>query len=434
LKIGGRNFENFSEDPVLTGELGASYIVGVQNEGIAATPKHFACNECELDRSKSNSIVSEKVLREMYLLPFQICMKKAAPLALMTSYNKVNGTYCSESTHLLQEVVRKEWGFPGLIMSDFRGTYSEVQPVLAGLNLETPGPSIHRGQKLLEHIKMGHVLEADIDANARYVIALAAKVGMDDEAAPEQAVRDDFVSSVIRETATEGVVLLKNQDSLLPISADTKIALFGAPASIPIIHGGGSPTVNAHYTVTPLEALKDTFKNIDYLYGVPIFRKIPSPQLGCMTTPTGEPGIDCQWFNGWTIGEDLIYHERLETMRTLVLENNIKGLNAKHCTRMTLYLTPKTTGRHSFGITANGETHLYVDREEVLSHPGYKDTLVEYIMEPGSKSYFTNHYAVIENLLKMNERKFVYCLFCLFRRYLLHGSEPLVEFAVSFEH
>lgn len=303
----------------------------------------------------------------------------------MTSYNKLNGTYCSESRWLIQEVLRKEWGFRGLPMSDFEGTYSEVDAVKAGLNLEMPGPSRLRADRMLKNVKAGLITESEIDENAKYVLELSEKVGMKYESASERAVREESIFIVARRVAEEGMVLLKNDNGTLPILKDTKmkIAVFGPPATEPVIHGGGSSSLAPHYIITPLEALRVTYENVEYRYGIPNFRKIPSASTELMKTATGEPGLDCFWYNGWTFGENQILHERLEKTRTLVIDPRIKNLESKHCTRMSYTLTPQSSGTHVFGITANGETRLYVNDAEVLYHSGFHDTKVEYIMQPG---------------------------------------------------
>jgi beta-glucosidase len=382
--LGGRTFESFSEDPVLSGELAASYVIGLQSENVAATPKHFVCNECETERNHSNSIVEEKALRELYLLPFQICIRKANPWALMTAYNKVNGEWCSENEFLLEKILRKEWNYAGCTISDFGGVYNSLLPVQRGLNLEMPGPSLYRGKKIIELLKEEKLSMADIDRNVCRVIELSRKVGMLDEDVQEVAIPDGAASLIARQAATEGLVLLKNKGGVLPLVPDKlmKIAVFGAPASSPIIHGGGSSSLASHYVVTPLDALKATYQNIQYCYGTPIFRKLPSASIDIMKTANGEPGVDCYWYNGWSFGENEILHERLDTTRTLVIDPRIKGLEGKHCTRMQCTLTPKSSGSHTFGITACGETHLYVDGIEIVSHPGFDHIQVEHIMQP----------------------------------------------------
>ena len=335
--------------------------------------------------TKAIPFVDEKTLRELYLLPFQICIRKSNPWALMTAYNKLNGTYCSENNWLIQQLLRKEWRFTGMLMSDFEGTYTEVESVKAGLNLEMPGPSRLRADKLIKNLETGLISRAEIDKNVRYVVELASKVRMADESAPERAVESKSISATARQVAEEGIVLFKNDNATLPIRRDTemKIAVFRAPATEPVIHGGGSSSLSPQYIITPLEGLRATYKNVEFRYGIPNFRKIPSAPINLMKTGAGAPGLDCFWYNWRNFGENELLHERLEKTRTLVIDPRIKGLESKHCTRMSYTLRPLTSGTHAFGITANGEARLYVDDKEILHHPGLKDTKVEYIMQPG---------------------------------------------------
>lgn len=303
----------------------------------------------------------------------------------MAAYNKLDGEPCTENSWLLTQLLRKEWGFEGLTMSDWDATYCQIAPITAGCNLEMPGPSIHRGAKLVENVKAGRLSMEDVDKNVKRVLKLAGKAGMEDESAPENVIVDPSIAATARQAAEEGIVLLKNKDNILPIPKDTsmKIAVFGAPAKTPIIHGGGSSSLAPHYIVTPLEALQRTYKNVEYRYDIPIFMKTPSPSVNLMKTAEGKPGIDCVWYNGWDFGSRQTCYEILDKIRTLVIDPRIPDLETKHCVRMTSTLTPSTSGTHTFGITSNGETHLFVNDVEVVSHPGFTDTKVEYRMEPG---------------------------------------------------
>ncbi|KAL4862362.1 glycoside hydrolase superfamily [Aspergillus spectabilis] len=346
--LGGRNFEAYSEDPTLSGVLGAGFVNGLQSEGVSACPKHFVANECETNRKTSNSMVDEKTLRELYAYSFQVLMKNATPWCIMTSYNLVNGVFMSENKELLQSLLCKEWGFQGTI------------PVLAGVALELPGPARFRWEKLLQVIKDGEIAQPQIDALVRYVATLAEKVGMKDEDAAEPDIQKTEPTSVLlRDIAAEGIVLLKNKQDLLPIAPARKprIAVFGSPAATPIIHGGGSASLTPAYVSTPLQALEEKYgkDNITYHPGVPILKKIPSPPTSIMTTISdGKPGVDCYWYNGWKIGENQIHHEVLESTRTLVIESSISELAPTHCSRMEFILKPTTSGTHTFGVTACG--------------------------------------------------------------------------------
>jgi len=210
----------------------------------------------------------------------------------MAAYNKLNNVSCPEDSWLLMQLLRKEWEFDGPVMSDWDAVYSQVPSIKAGCNLEIQGPSIHRGVELVENVKSGRVSIGEVDMNVGQVVELASRAGMTYESALEKVIVDP---SIALQAAGEGIVLLKNKDNILPIPKDTelKFAVFGAPAKVPIIHGGGSSSLSPHYVVCPLEALEKTYKNIQYRYGVPIFMKIPSPSADLMKTASGKPGIDC---------------------------------------------------------------------------------------------------------------------------------------------
>lgn len=374
---------------------------------MSACPKHFVANECETNRKTSNTIVDEKTLRELYAYAFQVLLKESTPWAIMTSYvdlkmatevqntnkdnryNLVNGAFMSENEELLQGLLRKEWGFQGAVVSDFEGVYSTVPSVMAGVALELPGPARFRGGHLLKAIQKRQIPESHIDNLVKDVIALSAKVGMKDETAIEKDIlKEESTATLVRDIAAEGIVLLKNDGNLLPLlpSKKPRIAVFGSPAANPIIHGGGSASLTSSYVISPLDALKERFgeENIHYHPGVPIFKKIPSAPISMMTVPsTGQPGVDCFWYNGWVVGENPVHHEILETTRTLVIESQISELQPKHCSRMSFILRPKTTGLHTFGVTACGKSILRVNGKVLLEHSGFDDCRVEYVMQPG---------------------------------------------------
>ncbi|KAL3484523.1 glycoside hydrolase superfamily [Aspergillus germanicus] len=342
-----------------------------------------------LGPTTSNSILDEKTLRELYAYAFQVLLKNSTPWCIMTSYNLVNGVFMSENKDLLQGLLRKEWGYQGAIVSDFEGVYSTVPSVLAGVALELPGPARFRGERLLQAVKDGQVPESQIDALIPDVITLASKVGMEDENLVEEDTKPtETTTALLRDIAAEGIVLVKNKDNILPIlpTKRPKIAVFGSPAATPIIHGGGSASLTPVYVSTPLEALEQKYgrENITYQPGVPIFKKIPSASISVMRAlSNGQPGVDCYWYNGWTIGENQIYHEVLESTRTLVIEPRISELEPTHCSRMAFILKPQTSGTHAFGVTACGKCVLRVDDEAILEHTGFTDVRVEYVMQPG---------------------------------------------------
>jgi beta-glucosidase len=257
--LNGRNFECYSEDPYLTAELAVAYIEGVQGEGIAATIKHFIANESEIERFTISSDVDERALREIYLPPFEAAVKKAGVRAVMSSYNKLNGTYTSEHHWLLTDVLREEWGFDGIVMSDWFGSHATEETINAGLDLEMPGPARDRGDKLVQAVKDGKVKPETVREAARRILALLEWVGAFEDASmpEEQAIDRPEHRDLIRKMGSEGTVLLKN-NGILPLSKDDagKVALLGPNAATARAMGGGSAQINAHYTISPVEGVR----------------------------------------------------------------------------------------------------------------------------------------------------------------------------------
>lgn len=254
----GRNFEAFSEDPLLTAKLAVAYIRGVQDQGVIATVKHLVGNETEFERYTSSSEIDERTLRELYLLPFEHAVKVAGVLALMTSYNRVNGTHVPDTPRLLRDIVRGEWGFKGFVMTDWFGLAKTVDAAHAGLDLEMPGPERAFGVELAEAIRSGLVEEAELDAKVRRMLTVFEEVGaLDDEPRDEQPVDRPEDREVTRRAASEAAVLLANR-GVLPLEAGVlhRVAVLGRNAEHPGIMGGGSATVLPHYLLSPLEALR----------------------------------------------------------------------------------------------------------------------------------------------------------------------------------
>ena len=258
----GRNFECYSEDPVLTRELAIAYVQGVQSEGVAATAKHFVGNESEFQRTTINSCVSEAVLRENYLLPFEGVVKEANIWALMTSYNKLNGTFTSEHSWLLRTLLRDQWQFDGVVMSDWFGSHTTADTVNAGLDLEMPGPTRDRGQKLVDAVEAGAVEPETVRQCALNVLRLIERTGVMNhfEERHEQAIDRPEHRVLNRRAASAGAVLLKN-NGILPLNKPTvkaSLAVIGPNSKTAQIMGGGSSQLNPHYSVTPWQGLVNT--------------------------------------------------------------------------------------------------------------------------------------------------------------------------------
>lgn len=249
--LGGRDFEYFSEDPELAGRLAAAYVRGIQSEGVAATPKHFAVNSQELRRMVSDSIIDERTLQEIYLTAFEIVVREAQPWALMSSYNLVNGVYAHENAHLLQEILRDQWGFDGAVISDWGGSNDAVEAVRTGGTIEMPSPGYESVRQIVAAVEAGELAVADVDARAAEVIDLVRRV-----AAVEPVPADfDAHHALARRAAAESAVLLRNENSILPLAAGTRVALVGDFAETPRYQGSGSSAVNPTRLTTLREAL-----------------------------------------------------------------------------------------------------------------------------------------------------------------------------------
>lgn len=257
----GRSFEYFSEDPYLAGKLAAGYIRGIQSKGVAACPKHFAVNSQETRRMASDSIVDERTLREIYLTGFEIAVKEGHPRSIMSSYNLVNGTYANENKHLLMEILRDEWGFDGAVITDWGGSNDHALGVKNGSTLEMPAPGGDSVRELLAAVESGKISESDIDARLSELLPLV----FDTKAALDAAPREFDAAAhhaLARRAAEESLVLLKNEGSLLPLAAGTKVAVIGDFAKNPRYQGAGSSMVNSTQVDVLLDKLIDSELNV----------------------------------------------------------------------------------------------------------------------------------------------------------------------------
>ena len=250
----GRNFEYFSEDPYLSGKMAAAYVRGIQSEGIAACPKHFAVNSQELRRMASDSVLDERTLRELYLTGFEIVVKEAAPKTIMSSYNLVNGTYANENAHLLQDILRRDWGFSGAVVTDWGGSNDHALGVKNGSTLEMPAPGGDAVRELLAAVQSGKITEADVDARLDELLTLV----LDTSAAVQKHSRSfdaDAHHALARRAAAESAVLLKNDGGILPLAAGARVAVIGDFAETPRYQGAGSSAVNSIKVDTLIDCL-----------------------------------------------------------------------------------------------------------------------------------------------------------------------------------
>ena len=248
----GRNFEYFSEDPYLAGKMAAAYVRGIQKNGIAACPKHFAVNSQELRRMASDSIVDERTLREIYLTGFEMVVKEAQPKTIMSAYNLVNGTYANENAHLLMDILRRDWGFDGAVVTDWGGSNDHALGVKNGSTLEMPAPGGDAVRELMKAVQTGKITEADVDARLEELLELVFTTKAAVDAAPGKFDADAH-HALARRAAAQSIVLLKNETGLLPLAKGEKVAVIGDFAQTPRYQGAGSSSVNA----TRVDNLKD---------------------------------------------------------------------------------------------------------------------------------------------------------------------------------
>ncbi|THV80113.1 hypothetical protein D6D27_08835 [Aureobasidium pullulans] len=393
--LGGRNFESFSEDPVLSGTLAVGYISGVQeSEQVVATVKHFVANEQEHHRFSVDARIDEKTLREIYLRPFEIVIKSHSPPGcVMTAYNLVNGTHMDMHKYLISDVLRDQWGFKGLCMSDWGGTNSTVESVLAGCDLEMPGPTLRRGENLLgalEH-KDTDVLKTAINASCAKLLSLAERLGKlglsetDVKAsrhAPECSTTSPEDVATLRRIAANGIVLLKNDSNVLPLDpqklSGKKIAFVGPNALVGASNGGGSAAMNPGYLTHPFNSLKVALKNLGIeaevhaAQGCRTHKWLPllsTTQWQADDSETSMLRID--FFASHNCTGDILETQYRNNSSIDLFDSGPESLRdggEPYSFRMTSVLTPATDGNHTFSVSSVGGARLFVGDDLVLDN------------------------------------------------------------------
>ena len=395
--VNGRNFECYSEDPFLTGSLAVGYIKGLQGKGIAATIKHFAGNESEYQRTTMSSQIDERSLREIYLLPFEMAVKDAGTWGIMSSYNRINGTYAAENHWLLTEVLRDDWGYDGIVMSDWFGSRTTAPTVNAGLDLEMPGPTRDRGEKLAAAVRSGDVNSQTVRNLALNMVRLMDRCGALDDHSERIEVANDRPEhrSLIRRAGAEGAVLLKN-DGLLPLdkSKSQRIAVIGPNAKVAQIMGGGSAQLNAHYRITPWEGLVAALSGEDclsYSYGADN-RKFEPLLTGTFTV---------EFFANKTLSGAPVHTETMENLQAFLIGpiGGGKVDPAAFSMRITGLYTPMETATHRAGFFSTGPSRLYVDgaliadnwdhwtKGQTFFEEGCDEVIGEVALEAGTASH-----------------------------------------------
>ncbi|MCS6589488.1 beta-glucosidase [Curtobacterium flaccumfaciens] len=386
--LGGRHFEAFSEDPVLTGDLAASYVDGVQENGVAATPKHYIANDYETDRFTASTEVSDRALRELYLLAFEKAVTEAHAWAIMSSYNAINGVTASEND-LLETPLNSEWGFDGIVVSDWTGVRS-VDSAKASQDVAMPGPNPWWSEgPLLAAVQSGEVPMAAIDRKVRRILTLAARVGalegFEPVAASPVHVEDGI--AFVREAEAEGTVLVRNT-GVLPLDAPavSRIAVIGHNADQARTQGGGSATVVPSQVVSPLDGIRSAFPgaSVDYAIGAVVQEGIAEFPLSTITNPgTGEPGARVAFVKD---GEELFVEDRRATA-LFWFGGDAPTREADRLDITTTY-TAESTGIVRFGIGAAGRSRMWIDGELLLDEdvPFEGDQLGAAFLNPPARS------------------------------------------------
>ncbi|KAL6233336.1 hypothetical protein BDW75DRAFT_252095 [Aspergillus navahoensis] len=386
---GGRNFKCFSEDPLLSGQLAAAIVRGIQSKGVAACPKHLVCNESEFKRREYDVVEdwNGRTVREIYLAAFQELLRKCEPDALMVSYNKLDGVHTTESP-FLKAILRDEWNYNGCLISDWFATKSTAASVNAGLDREMPGPTVFRGERLVDAVQRGLVDEQTVDESAARVLALieAARGAQSDE--PERSEIRPEANSLALRIASEGVVLLKNEHEVLPLDmrCAPRIAVIGGPATEPVISGGGSTSAPPQYIQRPLDCIQSAHpvpSLVEYVRGVNPNRIVPTTPLGqTRSIKSGEPGFDIAYFNSGCDGPVYTEHQKIPVV---AMVRDLKpGLEATgfHY-EISTTITPITTGLHTLAARVTGAFSLLVNDEVVASLSEQAEISMEdFLFEP----------------------------------------------------
>ncbi|GKZ27614.1 hypothetical protein AbraIFM66951_005604 [Aspergillus brasiliensis] len=384
--LGGRNFESYSEDPYLTGRLASAAIRGIQSQGIGATPKHYVANDQETDRFHYNAVIPTRALREVYLRPFQMVVRDADPWCLMTAYNRVNGRHCDENAELLTDILRTEWGWEGVAMSDWGGAHDAAHSLIAGLDLEMPGPPARRTWEIIQqYLADGVITQADIDRSVHRILRLLERTQRfeeDDDSSehPETTLDDPNHQARLLYAAQSGMVLLKNENGCLPLRPSeqlTRVGIFGPNAARVVAGGGGSSYIKAPYWTNVDDSLTARFQDTDTEIvrhvGARVNRYLAPIALTVTRNPdTGGQGAAIDWFNGHDVSgqptetthtDDLYYINFGNTPPTIAKETGFSF-------RLRTTIVPLSTGTHRLSLASIGPSKLYISGQLMAHQDG----------------------------------------------------------------
>ncbi len=376
--LAGRNFESFSEDPYLAGRIGVGYVKGVQSRGIGTSVKHFACNNQEKERHRGSSVVDERTLREIYLPAFETIVKEAKPWTVMCSYNRINGDYASQNYHLLTEILKDEWGFKGIVVSDWGAVHTTVESKKAGLDLEMPGPARYYGDLLSQAVHIYQLDEKAVNDSVRRILRVLARAGRLGKPITsfKGSVNTPEHQKLARELAGESIVLLKNENSLLPLDLNKikSIAVIGPNADDMQAEGGGSSYVEPLYKVSPLQALKKISGKrvkIRYEQGCDNFVNPPLLKSEYLTPAEGKGhGLTGEYFNNLSFSGKPVL-KRIDKHIDLWCWYNTpdKRITKKHFSiRWSGLFTSPETGCYVFQVTNIGTCRIYLNNKLLIKN------------------------------------------------------------------
>jgi beta-glucosidase len=366
--LGGRGFESYSEDPHLSGILASSIITGIENTGVVACVKHFVANDQEHERRAVDTIITPRALREVYLRPFQIVARDASPGAMMTSYNKINGCHVSESKELLEDVVRKEWGWDPLMMSDWYGTYSSAKAIIAGLDLEMPGKTRYRGAAVEFAMSARVLKQSTLDIRARRVLQFVQQASKVTVAKVEGSRDYPEDRALNRKICANSIVLLKNEENVLPLPRTMKkVALIGSHMKVPSLNGGGSASLLPYYTVSLYDAItKRLGPDVEVVYEIGAYAHRMLPVLDSRLLNNAE----IIFFNDHSSVEG-----RVSVGKEPLASTNFQLMDYNKNPKLNFELfyasveadfVPDFTGTWDFGLTVCGTANLYIDDELII--------------------------------------------------------------------
>ena len=378
--LGGRHFECYSEDPILTSKIACAYVSGVQSKGVAACLKHFAGNDTEYERHLVSSNIDEKTLRELYLYPFEMGIKKAKAKVVMSAYNKVNNIYCSSHDELINKILKKEWKFDGYVVSDWGAALETIENANGGLDLEMPGPAKTWGKNLVDAVKAGLVEEKKIDEKVKRILTVAKFTDrFNRKRISERSIDKKSHRKLIKNTAIEGTVLLKNED-VLPLDRNkiSNIALIGPNVKDSQIIGGGSAGLNPHYEIHPLEGvsnfLKDEKVKIHYAKGCHVDKYLPAFEKDiCYIQGKKEKGFEVEFFRGKNFDGEPIERQVLNGNRFWALQGFAREfLDEKERPELSVKFStsykPSISGEFEFEVFSIGLSRIKINGKELVDN------------------------------------------------------------------